>query len=117
MILTGFSASELEATGLVAHYHSLLSAEVGPAVLDGFIGALLAAPDPAAAVGDPAVRELASALTHLWYLGVWPGSVPFVASPAAYAEGLVWKAFHGAPPGTVAPGFGSWARPPRGGTA
>jgi hypothetical protein len=85
---------------------------------------VVTAGDPAA-LDDPVMKEVAYALTHLWYLGVWPRlratvsearteGAPYVVSPRAYAEGLVWKAFHGAPPGTAAPGFASWAGPPRG---
>ncbi|MFI6094547.1 hypothetical protein ACIA8G_03285 [Lentzea sp. NPDC051213] len=49
-------------------------------------------------------------IIELWYTGVWRGVVP---SSRAYAEGLAWKAFGGAPPGTRAPGFGSWEQRPR----
>lgn len=49
-------------------------------------------------------------LIQLWYTGVWRGKIP---SARAYAEGLAWKAVGVAPPGTGAPGFGSWEHRPR----
>ena len=115
-LLTGFTVGELRATGLVERYYVLCSTEVEQRHLAALVRSVVVAGDPAAS-DDPVVKELACALTHLWYLGVWPRSrldgAPFVVSPRAYAQGLVWKTFHGTPPGAVAPGFGSWAHPPR----
>lgn len=37
---------------------------------------------------------------------------PFVVSPAAYTEGLLWPAIGAHPMGAKAPGYGSWAEPP-----
>ncbi|GAA2921231.1 hypothetical protein [Streptomyces enissocaesilis] len=37
---------------------------------------------------------------------------PFVVSPAAYTEGLLWRAIGAHPSGAKAPGYGSWANPP-----
>ncbi|MFF6828442.1 hypothetical protein [Streptomyces longwoodensis] len=39
-------------------------------------------------------------------------SPPFVVSPAAYTEGLLWRAIGAHPSGAKAPGYGSWATPP-----
>lgn len=36
----------------------------------------------------------------------------FVVSPAAYTEGLVWRAIGAHPAGAKAPGYASWAQPP-----
>jgi hypothetical protein len=36
----------------------------------------------------------------------------FVASPEAYAEGLVWRAFDGHPAGAKPPGYGTWSLKP-----
>ena len=64
-------------------------------------------------------RVLAGDASHaeiieLWYTGVWHGVIP---SPAAYAEGLAWKAVGVAAPGTAGPGFGTWERRPRSGAS
>ncbi len=37
---------------------------------------------------------------------------PFVVSPDAYTEGLLWPAIGAHPTGAKAPGYGSWANPP-----
>ncbi|WP_405896184.1 hypothetical protein OG242_00270 [Streptomyces sp. NBC_00727] len=37
---------------------------------------------------------------------------PFVVSPEAYTEGLLWRAIGAHPSGAKAPGYGSWANPP-----
>jgi hypothetical protein len=36
----------------------------------------------------------------------------FVVCPAAYTEGLLWRAIGAHPAGAKAPGYGSWAAPP-----
>ena len=36
----------------------------------------------------------------------------YVVSPAAYTEGLLWRAIGAHPSGAKAPGYGSWAIPP-----
>ena len=36
----------------------------------------------------------------------------YVVSPAAYTEGLLWRAIGAHPSGAKAPGYGSWAVPP-----
>ncbi|PFG57312.1 hypothetical protein ATK36_0886 [Amycolatopsis sulphurea] len=115
--LTGFDPGELQATGMAEGYHDLVVAEVAERRYRRLVVTVLEADGDPPAVDDPHLLDLARAVTHLWYVGVWPGlpqsAEAYVASPRSYAQGLVWKTFHGAPPGTVAPGFGSWARPPR----
>jgi hypothetical protein len=37
---------------------------------------------------------------------------PFVVSPDAYTEGLLWRAIGAHPSGAKAPGYGSWVNPP-----
>ncbi|MEV0125109.1 hypothetical protein AB0I16_26840 [Streptomyces sp. NPDC050703] len=39
-------------------------------------------------------------------------TLPFVVSPDAYTEGLLWRAIGAHPSGAKAPGYGSWANPP-----
>jgi hypothetical protein len=109
--LTGFDAAELRGTGMADRYHALVVAETGGSLYRRLVAAVATSDDPAD-VADPHLLDLARRVTRLWYLGVWPGARAF-ASPRAYAHGLVWRTFHGAAPGTAAPGFGSWARPPR----
>jgi hypothetical protein len=96
--LTGFTPRELRETGMAELYHATVLAETR----EDDYARLLA--------GDPEVVTLARAVIQLWYTGVGVRSGEL--SARAYAEGLVWKTFHGAPPGTTSPGFGSWARRP-----
>jgi hypothetical protein len=41
-----------------------------------------------------------------------PARPAFVVSPAAYTEGLMWRAVGAHPAGAKAPGYASWTRPP-----
>ncbi|MFI2277156.1 hypothetical protein [Catenuloplanes sp. NPDC020197] len=105
--LTGFTPAELLATGFAEHCHAVVLERAGASRL-GALSAVTVPPDPDA-------LDLARAIARVWYTGVWSAGdeAPFVVSRRAYAEGLVWKTFGGAPPGTVGPGFGSWAAAPR----
>jgi hypothetical protein len=105
--LTGFSAEELRATGMADAYRAVVLEQAGAEV----VGRLVAAP-----LGEEE-RELARAVVELWYLGSWSATAdgrPFLVSSAAYAQGLVWRAFGGQAPGAVAQGFGSWSAAPLG---
>ncbi|MCX4683538.1 hypothetical protein OG401_04310 [Kitasatospora purpeofusca] len=86
--LTGFDESELRDTGMAHEHHRALLAH--------------------------RVRD-EHALVHLWYVGAWPDEPP--ASPRAHDRGLMWRTFHGAAPGSTAPGHGSWAEAPQDGGA
>ncbi|WP_329559877.1 hypothetical protein OG711_19240 [Streptomyces uncialis] len=103
--LTGFTAEELYATGLVTEYRELVAREAGPDNYARLVG------------GEPhTVPELVRAMTRLWYTGSWPGlrggAGPYLVSARAYAGALVWRAAGTPAPGTTAPGFGSWSAPP-----
>ncbi|GAA3076114.1 hypothetical protein FHS39_002629 [Streptomyces olivoverticillatus] len=124
--LTGFDEFALRATGMVRLYHDTTISQVGRAAVARFIDAMDAAGGDPDALADETARDIARAVTHLWYLGVWPqlarsthrelgretANAAFVVSPEAYTEGLVWRTFGGHPPGAKAPGFGTWADPP-----
>ncbi|MFE0459132.1 hypothetical protein ACFW1A_07690 [Kitasatospora sp. NPDC058965] len=98
--LTGFSADELLATGVVDEYLAVVVRELG---IDRYCRLLLDDPDPAAA----------RAVTRLWYTGSWDsGGDTYVVSPRAYAAGLVWRAIGVPAPGTAGAGYGSWATAP-----
>ncbi|MFJ1747116.1 hypothetical protein ACIOJD_12860 [Streptomyces sp. NPDC088116] len=128
--LTGFDATELAETGMAEIYRATVLREAGTLSY----GRLVAALTDAACLSevltseDGELVELARAVCHLWYLGVWPGlpehGLPgqnmttrhssYVVSERSYAEGLVWRCLNTHAPGTGAPGHGSWARPPSG---
>ncbi|MFJ8623854.1 hypothetical protein ACIRD3_13545 [Kitasatospora sp. NPDC093550] len=84
--LTGFDVPELRATGMADEHHRTALAH--------------------------RVRD-EHALVHLWYVGAWPGEAP--SSARAHDGGLVWRTFRVAPPGSAAPGHGSWSEAPEGG--
>jgi hypothetical protein len=126
--LTGFDTFELHGTGMADRYLRTVVEQIGATAYDEFGAALEQAHhDPTRLVGEVA-RDIARAVTHLWYLGVWPqlsatvhadlrrqvANTAFTVAPEAYVQGLVWQTFHGHPQGAKAPGFGTWAAPPPG---
>ncbi|RLU82995.1 hypothetical protein CTZ27_28830 [Streptomyces griseocarneus] len=126
--LTGFDAYDLHATGMVRLYHDTVLDQLGREAVGRFLAAVEAAGGDPDRLADEEARDIARAITHLWYLGVWPqlsravhtalgrerANAAFTASPEAYTEGLVWRTFHGHPAGAKPPGFGTWAAPPPG---
>ncbi|MER6913581.1 hypothetical protein ABT354_18085 [Streptomyces sp. NPDC000594] len=108
--LTGFDQVALEATGLVREYRAVAREQLG----EERFARLLGSGDPLGGEPDGEPTAAARALTFLWYTGSWPGPPPFLVSPRAYAEGLVWKAAGLAAPATGPGGYGSWAGPPAG---
>ncbi|MFC9930852.1 hypothetical protein [Streptomyces sp. NPDC127190] len=128
MPLTGFAGYDLYGTGMARLYLDTVRGQVGASHLAEFLDAwqqALAYDDPPARL-TPLHREIARAVTYLWYTGGWPRLAPaahaalrrevpnteFVASPSSYPEGLVWRSFAGHPAGAKPPGFGTWAAEP-----
>lgn len=137
--VTAFSPFDLQGTGQAESYLSSVTDVVGDEVLGELLDAYGRAADESP--GDPAARArllyrdvfsseklgpIARNIIKLWYVGVWYELPPewtegfgalgynatFVVSPAAYTEGLLWRAIGANPPGAKAPGYGSWASPP-----
>jgi hypothetical protein len=138
--LTAFPEIDLLGTGLADQYLAKVRAACGDAVVAELFAAYQAA--RAEAASDPAGLDRAlrhrifsddrlgpvvRAVIKLWYAGMWSGLPPewtdsFGAQTAAeastvtaasYQEGLLWRAIGANPPGAKAPGYGSWAQPPR----
>jgi hypothetical protein len=129
--LTGFDEADLLGTGLLERYLAELVAVAGAPAVAAFLSAVEAAiaggreltPD---VLAHPRFGPLARSVVSMWYLGSWqrlpeawyvggersPLDVDRVISPAAYVEGLVWRAAGTHPPGAKQPGFGSWSFPP-----
>ncbi|MFD6548574.1 hypothetical protein [Streptomyces sp. NPDC058398] len=77
--------------------------------------------------GDERLGPVARNVIKLWYAGMWyalpadwtdrygaqPAAETSTVTAAAYQEGLLWRAIGANPPGAKAPGYGSWAQPPR----
>jgi hypothetical protein len=76
---------------------------------------------------DDRLGPVARAVIKLWYAGMWYALPPewtdcygaqaaaetSTVTAASYQEGLLWRAIAANPPGAKAPGYGSWAQPPR----
>ena len=135
--VTAFKGVELHGTGELDAYLATVDAVVGADLLD----ALLAAYEGLGAsvglereqrmrreiFGDEKIGPIARNIIKLWYVGIWyqlpkswrdawgarEGDVTFTVSPNAYTQGLLWPAIGANPAGARAPGYGSWAAPPR----
>ncbi|MFZ1692188.1 MAG: hypothetical protein WAT74_03235 [Flavobacteriales bacterium] len=137
-VLTGFGATELQATGSADPIWSTCVAIVGAPILGDLLtacGALFAANDDLdklekafakGVIADPCFGPVAKNVIGAWYTGIWyplpsawcdaygsSGSDgTFVISPSLYKAGLQWKAFGGTPRAGVPSGHGAWNRPP-----
>jgi hypothetical protein len=137
--VTAYSVFELRGTGLAETYLATVEEVVGRPVLDALLDrydAAVAATDGSAALADRLRREVFSDpwlgpvgrnVVKMFYLGTWyelprawtdaygavRKNVTFTVSAAAYTEGLLWPSIGANPPGAKAPGYGSWALPPR----
>jgi hypothetical protein len=135
--VTAFSAFELQGTGQAQSYLDTVTGIVGADLLGELLDAwdrVRTEPQPARDMrlrrevfGDEKLGPIARNIVRLWYIGIWSElprawtetfgalekNVGFMVSPAAYTEGLLWPAIGANPSGAKAPGYGSWALPPR----
>ena len=138
--VTAFTAFELLGTGQAQAYLSTVEDVVGKPLVDELLGAYGRVRSEAHAgesaldnllrrdiFSDEKLGPVARSIVKLWYVGIWYelprawiesfGAVDknhtFMVSAAAYTEGLLWPAIGANPPGAKAPGYGSWAAPPR----
>ena len=135
--ITAFKPFELEGTGLTDTYLQTVEEIVGRDIVAELLGAHreLAGGTEAERreqlrrriFGSEKLGPVARNIVKLWYIGIWyqlprewtdaygarPKDVTFTPNATAYMEGLLWKAAGAHPPGAKAPGYGSWATPPR----
>jgi hypothetical protein len=138
--VTAFAAFELLGTGQAQAYLSTVDDVVGRPLVDELLDAYRRVRSEANAgestldnllrrdiFSDEKLGPVARSIVKLWYVGVWYelprawiesfGAVDknhtFMVSATAYTEGLLWPAIGANPPGAKAPGYGSWAAPPR----
>lgn len=138
--LTAFEETELLGTGLAHQYLAKVRAACGDEVVTALLDAhraALADVDSVAGSLDQALRHrifsddrlgpVARNVIKLWYSGMWYGlptewtdcygaqnaAETSTVTAASYQEGLLWRAIGANPPGAKAPGYGSWAKPPR----
>jgi hypothetical protein len=140
--LTGYSEIDLEGTGLVDAYQSLVEQQAGAKITEMFYaaaGAVVSHQKEKAraramridVLASPTIWPLCSALIVLWYQGSWTtlpaswyagagstapkGVTPgqtFVPSAQAYTAQLAYRAAGAHPPGANPTGFGSWGIEP-----
>lgn len=131
--LTGFSRSELFATGMMSEYYDQVALVIGEREIGKLLGVseqILAArgnPDKkirAEILDDDRYGPVARNIMRLWYLGQWAqlpqqwrndyGATSFdtdrIVSGEAYEESLVWIAGLAHPMGAKQQGFGAWAK-------
>jgi hypothetical protein len=138
--LTAFPETDLRGTGLAGQYLAKVRAACGDAVVTELLAAYQAARAEAGAdparfdrslrfriFSDPCLGPVARNVIKLWYAGLWYGlpaewtdsfgaraaAETATVTPASYEEGLLWRAIGANPQGAKAPGYGSWAEPPR----
>lgn len=119
--ITGFSANELQATGLAETYYTYILGHLDAATfvefltvsknvfessftkdqLNNAIGSEIMA--------DPGMNDMAQKIITMWYLGTWEGAY---INDLSYKEGLVWNLMHSHPPGAKQQGFASWNTKP-----
>jgi hypothetical protein len=121
-LLTGFSKTELKATGMLESYYNTILKNVDKEDVEYFfldVHILLTdksynekdIEDNLASkfMADSSYNGLAKNIIILWYTGNWGGEV---ISSASYIQGLMWDVAHAHPPGAKQPGYGSWAALP-----
>ena len=137
--VTAYPVFELRGTGMAEAYLATVEEVVGPQVLDTLLDRYDAAVHAADGGGnlpdllrrdlfsDPWLGPVARNLVKMWFVGIWyelprawtdaygarQRNVMFSVSAAAYTEGLLWPSIGANPPGAKAPGYASWAQPPR----
>lgn len=134
--LTAFSVFELRGTGEADAYLRVITDVLGPELLEQAITSHQRLTGTSTErqlqlrrqiLGDPKLGPLARNIIKMWFSGVWyelprawksaygqlPADKTFTVRPSSYTEGLLWKTIGANPPGAKAPGYGSWADPPR----
>lgn len=140
--LTGYSATDLEGTGLVDVYQGLLEQQADATISDGLYAAarrVLKHPPGHARehamqmeiVASPTFWPMCTAVIQAWYMGAWTnlgpswyafigqkppkGIVPsatHVPSAQAYEQQLSYRGAGAHPPGARPTGHGGWSIPP-----
>jgi hypothetical protein len=135
--LTGFTRFALQSTGLSEDYLNAAQKAVGTAIVDELLTRYQSIPATPAdlrsheiqrqILGDEKFGPVARNIMKMWYIGIWEAlplswverygaltdNAGFMVSAMAYREGLLWLAIGANPPGAKAPGYGSWALPPK----
>jgi hypothetical protein len=138
--LTAFSVYELQGTGQAEPYLSTVTDVVGPELVDELLDTYARVRTAAQSerreidrmlrreiLADEMLGPIARNIIKIWYVGIWyqlpaawrqtfgtrENDFMHTVSAAAYTEGLLWTTIGANPNGAKAPGYGSWAQPPR----
>ena len=135
--ITGFKVIELRGTGESDEYLATVDRIASPKLVDELLEKYAALEEETGAQREQAMRRtifgnerigpIARNVIKLWYVGIWyqlpkgwrdaygarEEDVTFTVSPNAYTQGLLWPAIGANPAGAKAPGYGSWAAPPK----
>lgn len=119
--LTGFSANELQSTGLTKAYYTHILEALEAASFVDFLNISKSILDSSSSeeqlkdaiasqiIAIPPMNDMSTKIMTLWYLGTWEGAY---VNDLSYKEGLVWNVMSSHPPGAKQPGFKSWAIQP-----
>jgi hypothetical protein len=140
--LTGYNETELEGTGNVDSFHTLIESQAGTKAMALFYDAAVAVVRHESSatraeamridvLPSPTVWPMCASLITLWYQGFWPAlpsswysnvgtSTPkgwsptqqIVPSAQAYTAQLAYRAAGAHPPGANPTGHGSWSIDP-----
>jgi len=128
--LTGYSADELEQTGMLETYYCMLMKEDDQDGIRAFLekarqvltGADVDDEIKATFIDHTPYEELAQRIILMWYTGIWTTMNQKDMKPAqartamisakTYQEGLIWATAETHPAGAKQPGYASWERKP-----
>lgn len=125
VLITGFSLSEIQGTGLSETYYNVLVKEIGDKYLHELLNTFKKLDlkncndlsEMESICADEFIQsdynEAIQTIILLWYTGQWNGQESYIVSSASYIEGLVWSAIDAHPMGAKQPGFGTWSLPPQ----
>lgn len=128
--LTGFSVSELEATGLAKDFLPILIPVLGKGELQEMHAQAEIISQEGWTINSFRwqLRKPVQQIIALWYTGKWfpdglpvqpesnsdkPGEEPRRVSIASYREALVWRVIKRNPSGIKWPGWASWEKDPK----
>ena len=124
-VLTGFSLSDIQGTGLSDTYLAKVEKITAEDQLEElFADFKRIGIDPMVPLGQEQKMRVAALMEHdvfvplmqtiisIWYTGQMPAPDGSIISSRAYIEGLIWRAIAAHPMGAKQPGFGTWAFPP-----
>ena len=135
--LTGFSKFNLLGTGQAELYYSTIEQNIGNELLQELLQTFHNLDLKAKSANDQSILDkgisfdildskkfgaIACNIIKLWYVATWypipqtgqdsNSQKPFIVSPQAYPEGLLWSAIGVNPPAAKAPGYGTWSEKP-----